>query len=69
MTNKKWCWLARETKKGWRLSLEIGNHTMKTPSNLIFKTVKAVESFANSITDADGKIVFIHLRNTKYPVK
>ena len=65
----KWCWLAKETSKGWRLSLEIGKHTMKTPSNLVFKTVKAAERFAESCTNADGKIVFIHLKDTKFPVK
>lgn len=62
----KWCWLAKETKNGWKLSLEIANTTLK--SNVTFKTIKAVEKYANVFTPSVGKIVFIHLKNTKYPI-
>jgi len=69
MAFKKWCWVAKETKKGWRLSLEIGKDTMRTSPQIIFKTVKAVEVYANSFIPSDGKIAFIHLKNTKFPIR
>lgn len=67
MNKQKWCWLAREVKGGWRLSLEIGKYTYKPNPNDIFKTTQLVESFANVF--GKGKIVFIHLKDSKYPTK
>lgn len=69
MAQKKWCWLATEVKGGWKLKLEIGKHTFKPVPNEVFKTIKGVENFANSFVPSDGKIVFIQLKNTKFPTK
>ena len=69
MSKSKWCWLATEVKGGWKLKLEIGKYTFKPVPNEIFKTVKATENFANSFIQSDGKMVFIHLKNTKFPTK
>ncbi len=69
MKQKKWCWLAREVKGGWKLRLCIGKHDFIPKPNDIFKTVKAVESFADSFIPSNGKIIFIHLKDSKFAVK
>lgn len=68
MKNKqKWCWLAKEVKSGWRLSLEIGKYTYKPTPNEIFKTIQSVESFTSVF--GKGRTVFIHLKNSKYEIE
>jgi len=65
MKNKKWCWLATEVKGGWRLKLCYGNKDVNL-SGLVFKKMEEIEM----ITQGEGgKIVFIHLKDSKYPVK
>lgn len=55
ITKHKWCWLAKEYKKGWRLGLCIGNQKTKWlpfwfySEDDISKVVK------------DNKTVYIHL--------
>lgn len=70
---KKWCWLAKETKLGWKLTLEIGNTTFKAVDKenktKFIKTMKGVESFANSFLPSEGKIVFIHLSKCNCKIK
>lgn len=68
MNTKKWCWIATEVKGGWKLKLCIGNVYFKSQGHII-KSMKAVENFTNVVGNSDGKVVFIHLKNTKYPVK
>jgi hypothetical protein len=67
----KWCWVAKETNRGWKLKLCIGNRDLKivNPNKKYFKSTKAVENFCDSICNSDGKIVFVHLKNTRYPEK
>lgn len=67
--NTQWCWLAREVKDGWKVTLEIGKYTFIPNPKEVYKTVKAVEKFANSFLPSDGKIVYMHLKNTKFPIK
>lgn len=63
-TNKKWCWVATEVKGGWRLKLAYGpkDYNLK---GLILKSYEAVEE----ITGTKGKVVFVHLKNSKFPIK
>lgn len=55
----KWCWVATETKSGWRLKLSIGAGEYKLVG-AVFSTIEEVEKITNG---TDGKIVFIHLKN------
>lgn len=64
MKNKKWCWLAIEVKGGWRLKLCYGSKDFKLVG-AIFKTVEEIET----IIETENKIVFVHLKDTKYPMK
>lgn len=59
MKLKKWCWLATETKKGWRLKLALGNKDYNLVGAL-FESEKDIKKIARS-----GKIVFIHLKDAK----
>lgn len=58
MKGKKWCWVATETKKGWRLRLAFGRKDYKL-TGLLLKE----ESDVKAITGTKGKIVFVHLKN------
>lgn len=67
---KKWCWLAKETSKGWRLSLEIANKSLKSQGfSLTTREVKNYVALVSGEYAAENKIVFVHLKNTKYPMK
>ncbi len=59
---KKWCWVATEVKGGWRLKLAYGpkDYNLK---GLVLKTEEEVEAIVNG---EGGKIVFVHLKNTKF---
>ena len=57
---KKWRWMARESKKGWRLGLCIGNDK---PRYIKF-WFKDKQDIVN-ITTTKNKIVFVYLANTK----
>ncbi len=61
----KWCWLAIEVKGGWKLRLCIGKYDLVVKPAKVFKTVKAVEKFANVFIPSEGKIVFVHLKKCK----
>ena len=61
----KWCWLATEVKGGWRLKLCYGSKDVNL-SGLVFKTIEEIEMITSG---QDGKIVFIHLKDSKYPTK
>lgn len=63
----KWAWVAFEVKGGWRLKLYIGTTILTPKPNRIFKTMEAVENFSNAFELKKGHLVFIHLKNTKYP--
>lgn len=63
----KWAWVAFEVKGGWRLKLYIGTTILTPKPNRIFKTIEAIENFANAFELKKGHLVFIHLKNTKYP--
>jgi len=60
MKNKKWCWVATETKNGWRLKLACGSRDYKVVGILLDQ--KSIIE----VTGTRGKIVFVHLKNTKY---
>lgn len=60
----KWCWVAREVKNGWKLSLSVGSQDFKL-NKAIFTSIEEIET----LTDTSGKVVFVHLKNTKYPIK
>lgn len=55
--NKKWCWLATETKKGWRLKLCYGLRDF----NVVGFIVKDITEII-TMTGRKGKIVFVHLK-------
>ena len=55
----KHCWVARETKKGWKLGLAVGNKKTFWIPYVYAKTVKDVERIVKS------NIVFVHLRGAK----
>lgn len=54
---KKFCWEAREFKKGWRVGFSYGN-----------AKVKYIDHWFESIADIrialKGSVVFIHLKNS-----
>ena len=58
---KKWCWVATETKNGWRLKLAYGNKDYNL-KGLVLKTDEVNAITLNKI----GKTVFVHLKNTKF---
>lgn len=60
---KKWCWVATEVKEGWRLKLMYGSKDYNL-SGLVLSMEQIIQ-----VTGKRGKVVFIHLKNTKYPVK
>lgn len=61
--NKKWCFVATEFKGGWRIKLAYGpkDYILR---GAIFKRMADIEQLTHS-----GKVVFIHLKNSKYPIK
>ena len=59
----KWCWVAIEVKDGWKLNLSVGSSDFKL-NGAIFTSIEEVENIFGK-----SKIVFIHLKNTKYPIK
>jgi len=61
----KWCWVAKEVKGGWKLSLFCNNIEHKL-SKALFTKIEEVEMITNR---KDGKVVFIHLKDSKYPIK
>lgn len=60
----KWCWVAKEVKDGWKLSLFCNNIEHKV-GKALFTKMEEIEM----ITTSKGKIVFIHLKDSKYPIK
>lgn len=60
---KKWCFVAREVKGGWRLKLAYGSKDYPV-RGVVFRKIEEVERLTH-----DGKVVFIHLKNSKYPEK
>ena len=63
MQNTKWCFVATEVKGGWRLKLAYGAKDYPV-KGIVFTTMEEVEQITH-----DGKVVFIHLKNSKYTVK
>lgn len=53
----KWCWVATETKQGWRIKLAIGNKDFPI-SSLLLDNEQSVKTLI-----VRGKVVFIHLKN------
>jgi hypothetical protein len=47
----KYCWVAKETRTGWKLFFSIGKHDYALP--VIFQSVKAVKQAIS------GNIVFV----------
>lgn len=62
-TTKKWCFVAKEVKGGWRLKLAYGSKDYPI-RGIIFKKMEEIQQLTH-----DGKVVFIHLKNSKYPVE
>ena len=58
---KKWCFVAKEVKGGWRLKLAYGSKDYSV-RGIIFKKMEDIEQLTH-----DGKVVFIHLKNSRYP--
>lgn len=54
MTENKCCWLAKETKKGWKVWLCVGEKLTFQIKGLLVKDEKDVEPLLN------GSIVFVH---------
>lgn len=54
----KWCWVATETRKGWRLKLCIGPKDYPL-RGLLFESANDVAKVATS------KVVFVHLKERK----
>lgn len=57
MINKKWCWVATETNKGWRVRLAYGSKNYNVVG-LILSQKEIIK-----VTGKRGEIVFIHLKN------
>ena len=55
ITKSKWCWVAKETKGGWRLALAIGKQDIRL-EGLILANENEVKKVAK------GNIVFVHRR-------
>lgn len=53
----KWCWVATETRKGWRVKLAIGNKYYPL-SGLLLDSESGVKFLIKK-----GNIVFIHLKD------
>jgi len=56
MILKKWCWVATETRKGWRVKFAADKDYLL--KGTLFKSVKDVEKVLYS-----GKIVFVHMNS------
>lgn len=69
MAKARWCWVATEIKEGLRLKLCIGNLDFLSRPGRVFKSMKAVENFTSSLTDSEGKIVFVLLKDSRFPIK
>jgi len=54
--NKKWCWLATETKNGWRIKFCIGSKDYPLRGMLFSSTKEIYEKVC-------GNIVFVHLKD------
>ncbi len=55
ITKSKWCWVASETKGGWRLKLSVGKTDIRL-EGLLLATPEEVKKVAK------GNIVFVHRR-------
>lgn len=55
----KWCWTATETKKGWRLRLDMGSRAYNL-KGLLLADRKEVLSLVKS-----GPAVYVHLSDSK----
>jgi len=58
----KYCWFATEVEGGWRLKLAWGAKDYPV-TGVVFKTVEEVEMVCHS---PKGKVVFVHLKNSKF---
>jgi hypothetical protein len=56
---KKFCWVATETAKGWRLAAVIGNAKYNL-KGLVLIGREDVDALLNK-----GGVVFVHLKNSK----
>jgi len=56
LTKRKFCWMANETKKGWKLGLCVGSKT--SYMRFLFHSEKEVKKVFDK-----SNIVFIHLKN------
>lgn len=63
MKNTKWCFVAKEVKEGWRLKLAYGAKDYPV-RGITFKTVEEIEQLTH-----DGKVVFVHLKDSKFQEK
>lgn len=60
----KYCWLAKEVKNGWKLYLCVSNKEFPVTGALFTNMLEI-----SQITGHKGKVVYSHLKNTKYPIK
>ena len=62
----KWCWVAKETRYGWKVKFACNGSEKDFPlSGIILTSIEEVET----IFGDSGKVVFIHLKNSKYDIK
>lgn len=59
MIKAKWCWVATQTRKGWRLSLAVGDKNYNL-SGLLLNSEEDVKKITRK-----GGIVFVELKNNK----
>jgi len=58
---EKWCWVATETKRGWRLKLCIGNKAEYPLRGLLLESQDDVAK----VVAQRGKTVYMHLASRK----
>lgn len=56
---KKFCWVATETSKGWRLAAEVGNKRYPLKGLVVMG-----REDISALLDKGG-VVFVHLKNSK----
>lgn len=55
----KFCWLAKQYRKGWRLGFCLGNQDTRYIPNLLLKQEQDVKKVIN------GNIVYVHMKGGK----
>jgi hypothetical protein len=56
----KWCWVATQTRAGWRLKLCVGSRDFPVRGLLL----DSVGDVSKVTRGAPGKVVYVHMRQT-----